>query len=107
MATVRLATTSLLTAVTTTAGTVTDLVQSIGTGAKMLNDFASNARQQQLLNIDISSVGYEENLRARKALEIVENQQKLQDYIGDDPDKAARIAKVMAEFDRRIAARKP
>ena len=91
MATARLAATSVLTTVAETANTVTNLVTSIGTGAKMINDFASNARANQLMNIKASAVGYEENLIATKMLEIDEVQQRLVDYIGNDPAKAARL----------------
>lgn len=92
--------TALLSTVTETAGVITSIAQSANTGAKMLNDLANNAREQQLLSIKYSRVGYENILRAQKAQEIDEAQQKLQDYIGDDPAKAERIEKIFAEFDK-------
>lgn len=103
MATVRLAATSLLTTVAETANTVTNLVSSIGTGAKMINDFASNARNNQLMAIKLGAVGYEENLRATKAMEIIASRQQLDDYIGTDQNKSDRIKAIMAEFDKALA----
>ena len=103
MATVRMAATSLLTTVSETANTVTNLVSSVGTGAKMINDFTTNAREQQLTNIKLSKVGFLETLKVTKALEIDEAQLRLSEYIGNDPAKKARIDLIMAEFDKVLA----
>ena len=103
MATVRMAATSLLTTVSETANTVTNLVSSVGTGAKMINDFTTNAREQQLTNIKLSKVGFLETLKVTKALEIDEAQLRLSEYIGNDPAKKQRIDLIMAEFDKVLA----
>ena len=103
MATPRMAADALLTTITTSATTVTDLVQSIGTGAKMINDFASNAREQQLINIKLNRVGYVDILKRQKTIEIDQSRQILDDYIGNDQTKADRTKKIWEELEAALA----
>ena len=103
MATARLAATSVLTTVAETANTITSLVSSVGTGAKMINDFASNARANQLMSIKLGAVGYEENLRATKAMEIIASRETLETYIAGDQTKQQRIDAIMKAFDEALA----
>lgn len=103
MATARLTGAALLNTVSETANAVTNIVQSVSTGAQMINDFATDAREKQLINIKLSKVGYVETLQATKAQEIDEARQKLLDYVGNDSAKADRIQMIMDEFKAVLA----
>lgn len=103
MADLKMAAASVLTTVTETANTVTNLVTSIGTGAKMIQDYTSNAREQQLINIKISRVNYEEKLMADKAHELMTARQALKDFIGNDATKQSDVDSILAEYRRVLA----
>jgi len=103
MADVRMAGAALLTTVAETANTVTNLVASIGTGAKMLNDFTSSARDNQLINIKLSKVGYIDRLKTTKTIEIDTSRQALEDYVAGDQAKADRTKAIWAELEAALA----
>lgn len=94
MATVRLAAASLLTTVSQTAGTVNDLLSTVSTGAKMLNDFAEDARQKQKINLAVTQVGYEETLLSTRMVEIDQVLQQAEDYMGQDAEKRKRCEQI-------------
>ena len=85
MATLNMAASSVLTTVSETAETFTNLVQSVGTGAKMINDFTSNAREQQLIKIKLGKVGFTDRAMREKTIEIAKSQKILDDYIKSNP----------------------
>lgn len=103
MATLNMAAGALLSTVTTTAETVSNIFSSVSTGAQMINDFAKNARENQLVSIKLSKVGYIDNLKTQKTIEIDAQRQVLQDYIGTDAVKKERTAAIWKELEAALA----
>lgn len=103
MATFQMAAGSVLSTVQTTAETVSDIFSSVGTGARMINDFATNARERQILNIKVSKVGYTDQLMTQKTIEIDQSRQLLQDYIGNDKVKEERTKAIWDELKAALA----
>lgn len=94
---------ALLSTVTTTAETVSNIFSSVSTGAQMINDFAKNARENQLVSIKLSKVGYIDNLKTQKTIEIDAQRQVLADYIGTDEVKKERTAAIWKELEDALA----
>jgi len=98
MATARNAASALFATIEQTGGTITDILSTVSTGAKMLNDITTDAREKQLMNIKVSRVGYEDMLLVSKTKEIDASRQSLAEYIGNDPIKQDRCDKIWAEL---------
>lgn len=103
MATLNMAAGALLSTVTTTAETVSNIFSSVSTGAQMINDFAKNARENQLTNIKLSKVGYVDNLMTQKTMEIDAQRQLLADYVGNDQVKKERTEAIWKELETALA----
>ena len=103
MANLRMASQAVFGTIEQAAGTITDTFSTVSTAAKMLNDFATDAREKQLMNIKVNRVGYEDMLLVTKTQEIDASRQALQDYIGNDPVKTERCNAIMAELKAALA----
>lgn len=98
MADLRVTASSLLTTVTTVAETATSLVGSIGTGAAMLNDFATDAHTKQRMRIKKGMVGYEARLDDTMAIDILKSRDVLHEYITANPGRKADLDAILAEL---------
>lgn len=103
MATLRMTADSVLTTVSTTANTITDLVNSVGTGAKMINDFTTNAREQQLTNIKLGKVAFVDQAITSKAIEIAKSRAVLSDYVAANPGQQSDIEKILKQLTEALA----
>lgn len=103
MATLKMAGSSLFGTIADTAGAVSDVVKSVSTGAKMINDYAEHARKQQLINIKLNSVGYEEQRLAEKTAEIAASQNILREYIAANPDQEANCNEIYQKLKAALA----
>lgn len=106
MATVRLAAASLLTTVQTTAGTVNDILSTVSTGAKMMNDFVDDARRKQKLNLALGQVGYEETILNAKMIEIDQVQEQSEAYMAADEKRRDRCKIIHEKLTQALAQAK-
>ena len=103
MATVKATASALLGTVTTAADTVTSVIESVAIGAQMLQNFATDQHERQLINIKIGRVGYEDTLKVAKTIEIEKSRQTLEDYIGGNTAKRERCDRIWAQLEAALA----
>lgn len=104
MATVRMTGAALLTTVTQTAEAVNDIVKSVSTGARMLNDTVEHARFKQQINIAADRVYYKESVINTKMIEIDQLREKSASYMDEDDQRRERCEKIYNELKEALAA---
>jgi hypothetical protein len=103
MATARITVATVLGTVSATAEAVTDVVNTVGTLAKMGNDYVKNAQYKQRIQMALSEVGMEKLLRNERMIEINDATEKADNYIAaGDVGRAERCEKIFAELDEAL-----
>lgn len=103
MATVRIATSSILKTVAETAAAAGNLVGAIGSGAAYINDFADNLRSNQLIDIKAGRVGYIDTVKAKHALVMLSSRRELDAYVDANPHHADALTNIMQRLDEALA----
>lgn len=103
MATARMAATAMLTTVSEVANTATNIISAVGTGSKMLNNFVDDAKWRQEQSIKVNKVGYVDQLKSVKTLEILQSRAVLKDYISQNPTSEADVDKIWKELEDALA----
>lgn len=104
MATLQTAAGSVLETVIEITTATNDVVKSLSTGARMLNDFVSHQRQQATENRALDTVFNDETRLNTKMLEIVQLREKSREYMNNNVQRTADCTDVMTKLKEALAA---
>lgn len=98
MANLRVATGSILGAVTATATTATSLISNVADGAQMLNAFVKNAQIDQQKRLVIHRKEYDQRLAEEAAMTSLRRTKEINEFLGNDANLTAAYNQSYQEF---------
>lgn len=103
MATLRMAAGSVLGTVTETASAVNDVVKSVSSGARMLNEFVDHQRVTAAENRALDTKFSDETRLQTKMLEIAQLREKSREYMSSNPSRQADCQEILNELKVALA----
>lgn len=104
MATIRMTGAAVLGTVVEAAEAINDVINSVSTGARMLNRSIEHAAFKQQTNMKLDRKYYEEHVINTKMLEIDQLREKSVSYMSENEQRRERCERIYEELKAALAA---